>query len=910
MHVPAENHESRERIIAAQSRARERPRPRPLLIPVIALLLGIWLSESVGELDRPVRYATCIAPLAAIAITFAFRRHLDRWAWRWPLALALLAASVGVARHQATFVQPANHVAHILKDEPLLTRLSGTVLNTPVLRHTQKRNEFLPFTPPDRTQFVIALHALHTQEPPLPVAGRVQVTIEGHKPLRIKPGQLVRLTGRLFAPHGPRNPGEPDWRQWYRRQGIDAGLSVNGPAHVQPLSHNAPSPRRWVHFVRTRAQQCLLEPHADIKPSETSRLLDVMVLGQRRAASRALNTAFAQAGGMHFLAASGFHVGVVAGAAFFAIRRVLRRSQRAAAITMLATSVAYALIAEPNAPILRATIIVVCMSLALLTSRPLCLLNWLALAAAVVLWKNPLELFRPGFQLSFVVVTGLILIVPRVYRIPFSRSEEMGSARDAHNVAGLVRKWLIQTAWAFVVVGVTAWLVALPLTAYHFERIAPWGALGSILLSPLAMLIIVGSLLTITLTTVLPPAGDLLRPLVHTLSSSLLDAADALGKLPAADFELHAPPAWLVVATYLGLLTWLLTRRHELASGLTTTGLSRARRQFLQRTTVVGTSTLVLLTLAWTGWLIQPPRLPAHTQLDVLAVGNGSAMTLATRNGHAVVIDIGTITNTDVGDVARRALRSLGRRRVAAAIISHANFDHYSGLPSLASHIDIERWASSPYFLKQLPGNDELIGRVPDLGPPDALKAGDKLTFGDTTLEVLWPPTDLDASWHANDCSLVIRIHAGDRSVLATGDIEARALSALLSRHASGEVDLRADVLIAPHHGSVLKDVTAAFYEAVDPGTVIVSSHTPRPRVEDLVRATLGTDCRVLMTGTVGTVRVTLRRDGVFTCETPFQLPPPARTKPPPVTRQAFTKQASASVMESMESVPPHGTRR
>ena len=84
---------------------------------------------------------------------------------------------------------------------------------------------------------------------------------------------------------------------------------------------------------------------------------------------------------------------------------------------------------------------------------------------------------------------------------------------------------------------------------------------------------------------------------------------------------------------------------------------------------------------------------------------------------------------------------------------------------------------------------------------------------------MLWPPAASgDAVTSGNDDSVVLRLVYGSVSVLFAGDIEQAAENSLV---ASG-VDLRADVLKVPHHGSRTSS-TEAFVDAVNPGYAVIS---------------------------------------------------------------------------------------
>jgi len=102
----------------------------------------------------------------------------------------------------------------------------------------------------------------------------------------------------------------------------------------------------------------------------------------------------------------------------------------------------------------------------------------------------------------------------------------------------------------------------------------------------------------------------------------------------------------------------------------------------------------------------------------------------------------------------------------------------------------------------------------------ETLVAGRLVSFGrDVTCRVLWPPDAGDGpELSVNDSSLVLRfVHRG-RSVLFCGDIET-----LVQRRLMDHPHLPSDVLILPHHGSVVAS-TAEFIRAVSPSIVIRSS--------------------------------------------------------------------------------------
>ncbi len=848
---------------------RETPRPRPLLLPAGALMAGIWLSEWVGPLTSGWRIAAFLLPPVALALLLlGFWRRARR-----PVLLGLLAVTAGatgLGRHQSTLERPAHHIVQALGDEPVLTRLAGRVVTPPIERPPLKPNPFLPFDPSPRTQFVLAVDELRTSAPPLPVAGNLRVSVEA-RGLSLQLGQRVQLTGRLWRLLGPQNPGEVDWSRWYRQQGVDAGLTVPEAAHVVVLPDPiAPWPR-FATAVRQRARSLLYEPYADLETHESARLLDVMILGQRSSADRALNEAFLRAGGLHFLAVSGFNVMVLAGAVWWLTRRVLRQGERVAAALAVIATLLFAVVTEPNAPILRATIAVLLVALARVTGRPVCAVNSLALAAVAVLLWNPRELFGAAFQLTFVQVLVLIVIIPRIYRTVVARRRDEGPPPEAQTAWQLVRR----TAWRWLagltLVCLCTWASALPLVLWHFGRFTPWGWLGTIPLTPLVTLVTLLSLATLAANAVLPMLGAGLGIALERSTEFLLWSVRLFENLPSAVVECQRPPMWLVLGTYSVLLAFVAVPKARPSAEPRP---NPRRLPLVRGPTLVAANAIALLALAWTGWAVLPASRGLGYALTVLAAGNGNAMVLTTPDGSAAVLDVGTDTNSDIGETTARALRALGVRRVDAAIVSHANVDHYSGLPSLMRRMPVERWLTNPYWPSQFSPESvlpELIAQLPkDRAAPAALRAGDQHRIGDATLAVLWPPDGLDETWTVNDRSLVLRVTAAGRTILLTGDLEAAGIVALLEAERQGRISLKADVLIAPHHGQVIRDLSADFYAAVAPRVVIASTRTPRPKLESLVPEALGPTARLLLTGQVGAVTLRISPAGQLAVQTPY----------------------------------------
>jgi competence protein ComEC len=837
--------------------------PAPLVAPTVGVIGGIVVSDACGVLRDGIPWSFGAALIGILLLVVERRVRANR---RWIVAtgaLFILGTGVGFARHQLAIERPARHVCRVLKDGPVLTRVTGRVVNTPTVVPPVKRNPFVHWRDPSPTvRFLIDVEAVGA--PATPATGRLKVTVVGND-AGLHFGDRVRLTGWLRELRPPMNPGARDWARWYRLQGVDASLTVPDVAHVA-VRAPASGWAAWVAALRTRALAAMHAPYADTPTDDDARLLEVMVLGQRSRADQELNDAFARVGGMHFLAMSGFHVGVLAALLAAIGRWVLRLGPRGTALLTAAGSLLLLLIVEPNAPIVRAVVLVVVGSIALALGRSVNLRNWVALAA-LVLMINPNELFRAGFQLTFIIVIALIAAAGPVYRWLWRRllprTNPDLKELPAETWPRVLFRLLAKAALGLLAASLVAWVAALPLVLFHFGRLHPWGWLTATLLAPLAIATITVGALHLLIAAL---TGGHFAPLAAPLdwvTRLFLGAVDQLGQLPASELATTTPPIWLVAATYGVLAAWWLWPATA----------QRPARRVASRA-AKGTAAGVLM-ICWLGWVVLPDggRGAGHA-VWVLAVGNGSATIVTAPGEPALIYDVGTIANFDAGAVTSAALRGIGVRHVDRVVLSHANFDHFSGLPKLAAEMPARRWCISPHFpwTGNRPAAVRELARMlpPKMPPPERVAAGATWPVAAARCEVLWPPAELPGKWTPNDRSIVLRIEIAGRRILLTGDAHKHALDGLVAQHESGELDLGCDVLVAPHHGALLPDATAAFLEATAPVHVIVSARRRRPRFEALVRETLGAAVPVYTTGVVGAVVARVTRDGTLRIETPW----------------------------------------
>ncbi|NQD94259.1 DNA internalization-related competence protein ComEC/Rec2 [Pseudomonas sp. CrR25] len=192
-----------------------------------------------------------------------------------------------------------------------------------------------------------------------------------------------------------------------------------------------------------------------------------------------------------------------------------------------------------------------------------------------------------------------------------------------------------------------------------------------------------------------------------------------------------------------------------------------------------------------------------EAEVWVLDVGQGLAVLLRTRE-HVLLYDAGPrFGDFDLGErVVVPSLRALGVRQLDMLLISHADSDHAGGAAAVQRGMAVRRVVSG-----------EVAALPPALRAEDCA-SGSAWRWDDVRFS-LWRWAE---AGDGNQASCVLLVEAAGERLLLTGDIDSQTERALLD---SGQA-LRADWLLAPHHGS-RSSSSAAFLQAVMPSAVLIS---------------------------------------------------------------------------------------
>jgi competence protein ComEC len=207
-----------------------------------------------------------------------------------------------------------------------------------------------------------------------------------------------------------------------------------------------------------------------------------------------------------------------------------------------------------------------------------------------------------------------------------------------------------------------------------------------------------------------------------------------------------------------------------------------------------------------------------------LDVGHGGCTVIETPDGRTLLYDAGAMAGPDV---TRRQIAPYlwhrGIRRIDEVFVSHADMDHFNGLPSLLDRFAVGQVTCTPTFSdKPTPAVRRTLEELKRRRiPMRTVKAGDCLTAGPLTIEVLHPP-EHGVEGNENARSLVLLLKHADHKLLLTGDLEGEGQRLVLVQPPT-----QVHVLMSPHHGSRVAN-TAELADWARPEVVISCQGAPR----------------------------------------------------------------------------------
>lgn len=429
------------------------------LLPWVPVAFGSGIAIYFWADHEPVVWVVSATAITLFVAALLLRRHRV-----FPAAVMVAAVAAGFAVATIKTAQ----VSHVVLTRSMYTPLLQGFVET---REVRERTD----------RFVLRVVRMDNRRSRVKL-DRVRLSVrKGTAPAV---GSFVELKARLQPPLTPVRPGSYDFARDMYFHGIGASGFVMGAIKTVSSPPGGGLALRYAALMQELRDA--IDARIRLVLSGDSRAIATALLtGRRDAITAPANEAMFISGLGHVLSISGYHMAVVAGVVFFAVRALLALVpaltvtfpiKKWSAAAALAAAAFYLLLSGAEVATQRSFFMTAVVLIAIMVDRRAITFRTLAVAAMIVLAIAPESLIHPSFQMSFAATLGLVALVqvgmPKMLATP------------DHSPTAKAALWggreIVMLALASFVAG----LATTPYVAFHFHRVTPYGMVANLLAMP------------------------------------------------------------------------------------------------------------------------------------------------------------------------------------------------------------------------------------------------------------------------------------------------------------------------------------------------------------------------------------------------------------------------------------------
>jgi competence protein ComEC len=665
--------------------------------------------------------------------------------------------------------------------------------------------------PSVRTKFNLIVHQIGRDHQIL----QTKIRVSWYQPsFALSEGQTVRLFVRLKTPIGLANPEGFNYQTWLASQNIAASAYVKASPSNRLISDKSTWRQKYINR--------LLQSGAEYLP-----WILALSYGDRSLLNDKDWLLMQNTGTAHLFAISGMHLGIVFAFVFMLAKLLLyflliatnRQFNLLKLHLLIAVSVCafYAYIAGLQVPVMRAliaSVMTVCLFCFGLYWRPSSILLWLLCIFFVFF---PFAHLGISFWFSF---SAVIFIVFYIWRFPISKNQSKTSQKSLKFHSKIIYALRLQ---AFLC------LVTMPIVLSIFGILPFSSLLANMLMIPIVTFVLVPLCLTNAALIAISVNAEWLMYLINYVfdwSLYALSLISAFGSLQLSSLSLSASQ---LVCVYILIFLACLPASHY-----------RYKRLLLMASSV---ATLFIFDPVS---FLKNKDEDSDWEINAFDVGQGSAIVVRQHShpqSRSLIYDTGVSFAGGFSMANAVLMPHFKRHRIKDIdylMISHFDNDHAGGAALLQQKLNI----------------------AAVMTPRDTCYASEPSQWEDITISILWPLSPQNGEENNHSC--VVKLSKNGVSVLLAGDIEEQAERKIL-RHYKDSAILKANILIAPHHGSQTSS-TSAFVAAVNPSHVVFTAGFNNrwgfPH-KDVTARYQAINSVILNTGEHGRVRLTITNDQI-----------------------------------------------
>ena len=560
-------------------------------------------------------------------------------------------------------------------------------------------------------------------------------------------GCELSLYGTIYQLNPADNPGQFDAESYYQSQGIlytfyaESVIDVQGKAILKDKI--------------TNLREYFSEQLTVIFDERDSGILKAALLGEKSELREEDQLLYQKAGISHLLSISGLHISMI-GISLYKILRKWNLTFIEAGLPSGILIFLYGIMTGFGISTIRAVCMFTVMIFGDILGRAYDMASSMALAAILILIRNPLQARQAGFLLSFGAILGICMVYPILQSV----------FEPKRNI------------FKTILFSVSISLVTYPLTVHFFYEYPLYSILLNFVVIPW-------------------------MPVVMGCGG----AAMLVGSVKVAVGKIIGIPAHLILSFYEALSKWTIKLPYAVI---------RQGREETWQLSVYYVLLVILLTLFWyvrKKWcslflplavVIVTLRFRSPVEFTALDVGQGDGLFLRSPKGTTCLIDAGSISVKNIGEY--RILPYLKYEGVAVLdyiILTHLDEDHMSGVRELLELQDtLDGIEIQQILFPAIANPDEKYLEIWNLAKEKNITvgiigAGDKITEENFEISCIYPIKGRSTE-DRNDSSTVLQVTYQDFSILLSGDLGFGGEENLLQMGVLRDVD----VWKVSHHGS------------------------------------------------------------------------------------------------------------
>ena len=486
---------------------------------------------------------------------------------------------------------------------------------------------------------------------------KVFVTINTDEKLNIY--DSYKINGRLSSPFKSGNPSQFDYGNYLKNFSVYTVFyghnfysmkDLNIPCYEKlPLEKS--NIEKFLQKINNQREK-VLRVHANYIKSPNLEILGGIVFGDDAISPpENIRQSFINSGLLHILAASGMNVAFIYSFFFFFLN-FYRVPYRINIVICILAVLTYVLMTGLGASVLRAALMLTFVLVGKLIDRDTHSISLLSFVALLMLIYNPMYINDVGFQLSFVVTFGLLLMTP--YLIQNKNR---------------ILNWIIGT----ISIPIIAQLWVIPIQIFYFNNVSIYSVFANIMSVPLLSVISFGGFISTLLSVILFPFAHFICRwfdiILNPLITVLVKISDFWGCLPNASIQTTHPNIFQILIYYGILINLTIFMNKEL-------------REKYSKILKISTLSFIILLLVST---ISIPN--KKLEITAFDVGNADAFMIKTPQNEYFMIDTarsgynGGKSQAEI--IILKYFTDIGIKKINSVIITHFDNDHCGGAKDL-----------------------------------------------------------------------------------------------------------------------------------------------------------------------------------------------------------------------------------